>query len=87
MQKGTSKFPRHGELHEALLQPTYTIGRTTRRASDKLHTVVLGEQTLEGFEAIKDELTKTSMLAYFDPKADHYIQVEGSMKGLSVVLL
>ena len=38
------------------------------------------------FEAIKDELTKTQVLTYFDPKADHIKQVDGSMKGLGVVL-
>ena len=39
------------------------------------------------FNAIKEELTKTPVVAYFDPKADHIIQVDGSMKGLGVVLL
>ena len=39
------------------------------------------------FEAIRDELTKTLVLAYFDPNADHITQVDGSMKDLGVVLL
>ena len=39
------------------------------------------------FEAIKDELAKTPVLAYFDLKANHIIQVSGFMKGLSAVLL
>ena len=36
----------------------------------------------ETFEAIKEELAKTPGLAYFDPKEDHMIQVDRSMKGL-----
>ena len=39
------------------------------------------------FEAIKDELNKTLVLAYFDPKTDYIIQVDWSMKGLVIVLL
>ena len=39
------------------------------------------------FEAIKEELTKTLVLAYFDPKADHIIQVDGSMKGMGALLV
>ena len=38
------------------------------------------------FEAIKDVLTKTAMLAYFDPKAHHIIHVDGSMMGFNAVL-
>ena len=38
-------------------------------------------------EAIKDELIKTPVLEYFDPKADHIIQVDRSMKGNGAVLL
>ena len=34
------------------------------------------------FHAIKEELTKTNVLAYFDPEADHAIQVDWSMKEL-----
>ena len=37
----------------------------------------------KAFEAIKDELTKTLVLAYFDPKGDHIIPVDGPMEGLS----
>ena len=33
------------------------------------------------------ELTKSPLLAYFDPKADHIIQGDGSMKGISALLL
>ena len=40
----------------------------------------------KAFEAIKDKLTQTPRLAYFDPKADHFIQVDGSMKDLGAVL-
>ena len=36
----------------------------------------------EAFEAIKEELTKTLVLTYFNPKADHIIQVDRCMKGL-----
>ena len=39
------------------------------------------------FEAIKEELTKTLFLPYFDSKADHIIQEDGSIKGLGAVLL
>ena len=31
----------------------------------------------KAIEAIKDELTKTHVLAYFDPEVDHIIQVDG----------
>ena len=41
----------------------------------------------EVFEATKEELTKTPVLAYSDPKADHGIQVDGCLKGLGTVLL
>lgn len=41
----------------------------------------------EAFDAIKEELTKTSLLAYFNPKAEQVIQTDASMKGLGAVLL
>ena len=41
----------------------------------------------EAFKAIKEELAKTRVLAYFNPKADHIIQVDGSMNGLGDVLM
>ena len=63
--KGTWELPKHGELPEALLQPSYTIGRTTKRASEELHTMVLGHQDRMRSSAIKGELTKTPLLAYF----------------------
>ena len=31
------------------------------------------------FESIKEELTKAAVLAYFNPKVDNVIQVDGSM--------
>ena len=37
--------------------------------------------------SIKEELAKTIVLAYFNPKVDHNIQVDRSMKGLGAVLL
>ena len=39
------------------------------------------------FKAIKEELTKTPVLAYFDLKADYVNQVNRSMKALGTVLL
>ena len=39
------------------------------------------------FESIKEELTKTPILAYFDCKAEHVIELDGSMKGFGAVLL
>ena len=39
------------------------------------------------FDAVKEELTKTPVLAYFNPKADHVIQTDGPMKGLGSELL
>ena len=41
----------------------------------------------EASEAIKEELTKTPVLAYFDWKAYHIILVDRSVKGLGAVLL
>ena len=76
---GTQMLPRHGELPKVLFQPTYTTGRTTKRPTITKHQ--------KSFKAIKDELTKTPMLAYFDPKAKHIRQVDGAVKGLGVVLL
>ena len=49
--------------------------------------MVLGDQTSEGLEAIKDDLIKTLVLAYFDSKTDHIMQGDRSMKGLYAVLL
>ena len=70
-----------------ILQQTHTGGRTTKKLL-KNYTLWCWESTYQGAcEAIKEELTKTPVLAYFDPKADHVIQVDGSMKGLSTVLL
>ena len=40
----------------------------------------------KAFEAIKDYLTKTLVLAYADPNADHIIQVDGPIKGLVIVM-
>ena len=41
----------------------------------------------EAFKAIKEELTKTPVLPFFNLKADHIIQMDGNMKGLGAVLL
>ena len=41
----------------------------------------------EAFDAIKEELTRTPVLAYFNPKVEHVIQTNASMKGLGAVLL
>ena len=41
----------------------------------------------DAFDAIKEELTKTPVLAYFNPKSDHVIQTDASLKGLGAVLL
>ena len=41
----------------------------------------------EAFNAIKEELSRTPVLAYFDRKAEHVIQTDASMKGLGAVLL
>ena len=49
--------------------------------------MVLGIQTLGGFEANREELTMTPGLAFFDMMADYVIQVDGSMKGMGEVLL
>ncbi len=39
------------------------------------------------FGAIKDEITKTPVLAYFDRNKNSFIQADASMKGLGAVLL
>ena len=39
------------------------------------------------FDAIKEELTETPVLAYFNPKSEHVIQTDASLKGLGAVLL
>ena len=39
------------------------------------------------FDAIKEELSRTPVLAYFDRKAEHVIQTDASTKGLGAVLL
>ena len=41
----------------------------------------------DAFDAIKEELTKTPVLAYFNPKSNHVIQTDASLKGLGAVLL
>jgi hypothetical protein len=41
----------------------------------------------DAFENIKDELTRTPVLAYFDAKKNHVIQTDASEKGLGGVLL
>ena len=41
----------------------------------------------DAFDAIKEELSRTPVLAYFDRKAEHVIQTDASMKGLGAVLL
>ena len=41
----------------------------------------------EAFDASKEELTRTPVLAYFSPKAEHVIQTDDSMKGLGAALL
>ena len=41
----------------------------------------------DAFDAIKEELTKTPVLAYFNPKSEHIIQTDASLKGLGAVLL
>ena len=41
----------------------------------------------DAFDAIKEELTKTPVLVYFNPKSNHIIQTDGSLKGLGAVLL
>ena len=41
----------------------------------------------DALDAIKEELTKTPVLAYFNPKSDHVIQTDASLKVLGAVLL
>ena len=41
----------------------------------------------KAFDSTKDELTETPVLAYFNPKAEHVVQTDASMKGLGAVLL
>ena len=41
----------------------------------------------EAFKAIKEELIKTPVLAYFNPNAEQVIKVDGSMNGFGAVLL
>ncbi|KAK2557085.1 Retrovirus-related Pol polyprotein from transposon opus [Acropora cervicornis] len=41
----------------------------------------------EAFDGIKEELTRTPVLAFFNPKAEHVIQTDASLKGLGAVLL
>ena len=41
----------------------------------------------EAFDAIKDELSMTPVLAYFDRKAEHVIPTDAFMKGLGAVSL
>ena len=41
----------------------------------------------DAFDAIKEELSRTPVLAYLDRKAEHVIQTDASMKGLGAVLL
>ena len=82
VQIGTWKLPRHGE-------PPKCYSSWLAQFSEPLNEL-LRNNTLwyweakhqKAFEVIKDELTKTSVVAYFDPKADHIIQVDGSMKDL-----
>ena len=38
------------------------------------------------FDAIKEELAKTPVLAYFNPKSEHVIHTDASLKGLGAVL-
>ena len=46
--KKNLKLQRHGELPKVLLLPTNLICRTTKRASENWHTMVLGDQTSKG---------------------------------------
>ena len=41
----------------------------------------------DALHAIKEELSRTPVLVYFDRKAEHVIQTDTSMKGLGAVLL
>ena len=41
----------------------------------------------DAFVAIKEELTKTPILAYFNPKSENVIQTDALLKGLGAVLL
>ncbi|PFX13269.1 Transposon Tf2-8 polyprotein [Stylophora pistillata] len=41
----------------------------------------------DSFDAIKEELSRTPVLAYLDRKAEHVIQTDASMKGLDAILL
>ena len=70
-----------------ILQQTHTGGRTIEGTPEKWHIMVLGIQTPRDIWSHKEELTKTLVLTYLDPKADHIIQVDGSMKDLGAVLL
>ena len=38
-------------------------------------------------DAVKEELTKTPMLTYFNPKSEHTIQTGALLQGLGAVLL
>jgi len=41
----------------------------------------------DAFDTIKEELTKTPVLAYFNPKSAQVIQTDASLKGLGTGVL
>ena len=85
--EGTGGLPGYGELPKLILQQTHIGDRTNEGTPEKWQTMVLESTNREAFETIWEKLTKTPVLAYFNPKAEYVIQMDSSMKGLGVVLL
>ena len=72
MQEGSGEFQRYGKLPPVLPQLANRGSRTFKTDSLRVETLWYWE------------LNKTRVLAYFDQKADHVMQVDGSMKGLGL---
>ena len=47
----------------------------------------MGRETQEAFEALKNALSADTVLAYFDPAADHEVHVDGCPLGVSATLV
>ena len=59
-----------------------------RRELVKQHTIFQWESHHDdAFKAVKDELSRTPTLQFFDPSKNHIIQTDASLKGLGAVLI
>ena len=66
---------------------SYALQTDVLRALVRADAFKWEEKHREAFEAVKNALSADTVLAYFDPVADHEVHVDGCPLGISAALV